>query len=87
MDNLVFDSYALIAFFDDEHSAGKVEQLLKESERDQIHLLISAINAGEIWYSYAKTSSEAFADDVVNKIETIGLEHLTYTSRHLVLFN
>ena len=50
-DRLVLDSFALIALFQDEPGAAKVESLLEESSKAQCALFISAVNLGEVAYT------------------------------------
>lgn len=45
MANIVFDSYAMLAFFRDEPGKEKVEQLLNETAADKHTLFMSCINA------------------------------------------
>jgi predicted nucleic acid-binding protein len=48
----VLDSNALIGFFEDRvGAAAKVEGLLGEAVRDDVPLLISAVNWGEVFYT------------------------------------
>ena len=56
MKGFVLDSYALIAYFEDEQGANKVEQILEQSERDKINLVMSIINWGEVYYSIYRSS-------------------------------
>ncbi len=65
----VFDSWAIMAFLNNEASAEKVEQLILSSRQQQSAMLITVVNLGEIWYSIARTRSESFAD---NKIDELG---------------
>ena len=47
----VLDSWALIAFFEDEPVADTVEELIHRAGLDRHKLLMSVINWGEIYYT------------------------------------
>ncbi len=70
----VFDSWALLAFLEDEPSAGKVEDLITQANESRGRLLISVINLGEIWYSLARSRSEKAADQAVDEIVRLGFK-------------
>lgn len=58
----VLDANALIGFFEDrEGTAGKVEHLLGEAARNDLPLLMSAINWGEVFYTEWRYRGEAKA--------------------------
>ena len=70
----VLDSFALVAFFEDEPGAEEVErQLLKAEEAGQ-RLLMMAVNLGEVWYSIARTDSEKMADEKIREIQGMAIE-------------
>lgn len=73
---MIFDSYALIAFFDDEPSAAEVEKLLADARQNGTKTSISVINAGEIWYNYARKFSEDFADEMIAKTREMKIEFI-----------
>jgi predicted nucleic acid-binding protein len=58
----VLDANALIGFFEDrEGTAGKIERLLGEAARQDLPLLMSAINWGEVFYTEWRYRGEAKA--------------------------
>lgn len=58
----VLDANALIGFFEDrEGTAGKIEHLLGEAARQDLPLLMSAINWGEVFYMEWRYRGEAKA--------------------------
>jgi len=71
---IVFDSWALIAFFDDEPPAEKIEQIISDAINRNQQLLISVINLGEIWYSYSRAQSETLADEVILHIRSLNFK-------------
>ena len=70
----VYDSWALLAFLEDEPSAGKVEDLIAQANESRGRLLLSVINLGEIWYSLARSRSEKTADQAVEEITRLGFK-------------
>jgi predicted nucleic acid-binding protein len=76
MKKWVFDSWALLAFLEDEPSAGKVEGLIARANETQGRLFISGINLGEIWYSLARSRSEKTADQAVVEITNLGFKRV-----------
>ena len=50
MKNVVFDSYAILKYYQDEDGAYKVEDLLISSQQGALKAYISEINLGEIYY-------------------------------------
>jgi ribonuclease VapC len=71
----VLDSYALIAFFEDEPGADKVRELIvKAEEKKATKLVMSVVNLGEVWYSIARSSSANKAEETVSEIEGMAIE-------------
>ena len=58
MTTKVLDSWALMAFLNDEPAAAEVERLLSKSGNGEIRLLMCIINWGEIYYSVSRTHGE-----------------------------
>ncbi len=50
MKNILFDSYAILKFYQDEDGADKVEELLIASRRGDFKAFMSEINLGEVHY-------------------------------------
>jgi PIN domain nuclease of toxin-antitoxin system len=70
----VLDSYALMAFFEDEPGADFVRGLIHKSVESDTTLLMSVVNLGEIWYSIARTNSAEMADQYIHEIKGMGIE-------------
>lgn len=70
----VLDSYALMAFFEDEPGADFVRGLIHKAVENDTTLLMSIVNLGEIWYSIARNNSPELADQYVNEIRGMGIE-------------
>jgi ribonuclease VapC len=47
---ILFDSFAILKYYQDEAGADKVEKLLRSAERGAIGAFMSEINLGEVYY-------------------------------------
>jgi len=70
----VLDSWALLAFFQDEPAAEMVEQLLAKAESGRLSLLLSVVNWGEIYYSTMRKVSREAAERTVGSIAEMPVE-------------
>jgi PIN domain nuclease of toxin-antitoxin system len=70
----VLDSYALMAFFEDEPGADLVRGLIHKAVESDTNLLMSVVNLGEVWYSIARTNSPETADQYIHEIKGLGIE-------------
>jgi ribonuclease VapC len=50
MKSIVFDSYAILKFYQDEKGADEIEKLLMSAQNGDLKAYISEINLGEIYY-------------------------------------
>jgi predicted nucleic acid-binding protein len=64
---VVLDSWAVLAYLEDEPAAEGVQSIMDEAHDAGIPLLMSVVNAGEVWYSVARGRTEKHADDNVLK--------------------
>jgi predicted nucleic acid-binding protein len=70
----VLDSWALIAFFEDEPAAEEVENLLVKAEAGTHRLLLSVVNWGEIYYNTMREVSQAAAEQTVREMAGLTIE-------------
>ena len=71
---VVLDSWAIIAYLEDEASAESVADIIADAHEQDIPLLMSVVNAGEVWYIVARESSAADADASINQLRDLGIE-------------
>ena len=69
----VLDSYALMAFFEDEPGADTVRSLIFKAEEGIVELLMSVVNLGEVWYSIARSNSPELADQYIDEINGMAI--------------
>ena len=74
---IVLDSWAVLAYWEDEKSGQAVAELLSEAGEHDIPVLMSVINAGEIWYILAREVSETEADRASHELRQLGIEFKT----------
>jgi len=70
----VLDSWALLAFFEDEPAAEEVEKVLLDAERGRHKLLLCVINWGEIYYSVMRRISQEAAEEKALEISGMPIE-------------
>ena len=81
----VLDSWALIAFFEDEPAAEQVEKLLAQAAADKHKLLLSVVNWGEIYYNTMRKVSQEAAEQKAREIAGLTIELVPVeTDLHLV---
>lgn len=70
----ILDSYALLAFLQDEPGAQAVEDLILQAQDGKIDLAVCVINLGEVWYSISRTMSAEIADHYIQQIQSMPIE-------------
>jgi len=70
----VLDSWALIAFFEDEPAADAVEKLLQQAADEKHKLLLSVVNWGEIYYNTMRQVSQEAAEQKAREIAMLPIE-------------
>jgi len=70
----VIDSWALIAFFEDENAAEEVERILNLASVNRCKLFMSVVNWGEVYYSTMRKTSREVADKVAGQIASLPIE-------------
>jgi len=68
----ILDSFAALAFFQDEPAAGRIEELLVKSARAEVQLVMAVVNLGEVFY---KTFREFGADRANAVLELLLYEY------------
>lgn len=71
---LVFDSWAVMAYLEDEPAAERVADMIADAHEDDTPLLMPVVNLGEVWYIIAREASEAEAERGVAELLQLGIE-------------
>ena len=70
----VLDSWALIAFFEDEPAAEAVEKLLQQAADEKHKLLMSVVNWGEVYYNTMREVSQQAAEQKAQEIAALPID-------------
>jgi len=73
---VVLDSWAVIAYLEDEEPAARVADIIADSHEQQIPLLMTVVNAAEVWYIVARQTSAADADSSIKQLRDLGIEFI-----------
>ncbi len=71
---LIFDSWAVMAYFEDEPAGQKVADLIGDAHENETDLLMSVVNAAEVWYILAREVSEGEANKTISEMRQLGIE-------------
>ena len=70
----VLDTWAVIAYLEDEPSGEKVEDLIATAHEEQIPIYMSVVNVGEVWYTVAREVSEEEANASVKVLSDLRIQ-------------
>jgi len=73
----VLDTFALLAYLQDEPVAARIEKLLENAKKEKCRLFISLINLGEILYITERRGGVAKAQDALALIRQLPIEVLS----------
>lgn len=71
---IVLDSWAVIAYLEDEPAAERVADIIADAHENNTPLLMSVVNLGEVWYIIAREASDAEADRCEKELRQLGIE-------------
>ena len=71
MKKVLFDSHAILKFYQDEPGADKVEHLLLTAAHEKSLTYISEINLGEVYYQIIRRSGHASAGNILEQFYTL----------------
>lgn len=70
----VLDTWAVIAYLEDEPSGEMVEDLIATAHEEDIPIYMSVVNVGEVWYTLAREVSEEEADASVKSLRDLRIQ-------------
>jgi len=70
----VLDSWAVIAYFEDEPAGGQIADLIASAHETGIPVFISVVNVGEVWYITAREISSEDADTIVKELRDLRIQ-------------
>jgi predicted nucleic acid-binding protein len=71
---MVVDSWALLAWIRDEPAAARVNAILQDADAGKVHLYMSWIDAGEVYYMLARKHSPQVADEFLARLPSLSLQ-------------
>jgi len=69
MKRYVLDSYAMVAYFEDEKGADRVAQVLKQLIRGKAKGFMSVVNWGEVYYNTMREQGVSEAEKVILQLD------------------
>jgi predicted nucleic acid-binding protein len=70
---IVLDSWAVLAYLEDDRAGRQVSDMIIGAHERGVTILMSVVNAAEVWYFLARKVSAAEADRGVNGLGQIGI--------------
>jgi predicted nucleic acid-binding protein len=71
---LVFDAWAVLAILQGEAAGQKALDLMADCLESSGEVLMTTINAGEVWYNVARRRSESDADRAIEELRAWGIQ-------------
>ena len=71
---IVLDSWAVIAYLEDESAGEKVADIIVDAHEHDIPLLMTVVNAAEVWYIVAREASVGDAEASIKQVRDLGVE-------------
>ncbi len=70
----VLDSWAVLAYWEDEPAGLRIADLIADAHEQGIPVMMSVVNACQVWYILAREVSEVEADQSVAELAQLGVE-------------
>jgi len=67
----LLDSFAVLAWIQDEEGSQFVEDLLYRAQKQQEEVLLNIVNLGEVFYRSARVQDISFARDILEKLKLL----------------
>ncbi|GEA14249.1 MAG: hypothetical protein PWR22_1747 [Moorella sp. (in: firmicutes)] len=74
MKKYVFDSYAVLAYLQNEPGADQVEAIIEEAQNEAAQILMSAVNLGEVAYIIERAAGTKKLNEAMALLETLPIE-------------
>ncbi len=71
---IVLDSWAVLAYLEDENPGKQVAEILANAPERGTSLLMTTINAGEVWYILAREVSQTEAERAITDLKRLGIQ-------------
>jgi len=74
MKQYVLDSYAMIAYFEDEAGADRVAQILRQLIQGKAKAYMSVVNWGEVYYNTMREEGVTEAEKVILQLDKFPIQ-------------
>lgn len=71
---LVLDSWAVIAYLEDEPAGQQIAQLISSAHASDVPVMMTVVNVGEVWYIIAREVSEEDANSSVKQLRDLRIQ-------------
>ncbi len=71
---LVMDTWAIIAYLEDEPSAQRIADMIANAHEEEIPVYMTVVNVGEVWYNIAREISEEDANSSVKELHDLRIQ-------------
>jgi predicted nucleic acid-binding protein len=71
---LVLDTWAVIAYLEDEPSGQQVADLIANAHEDEVPIYMTVVNVGEVWYTIAREVSEDDANQIIKELRDFRIQ-------------
>jgi predicted nucleic acid-binding protein len=71
---IVLDTWAVLAYLADESAGERVADVIATAHEEGTPLMMTTVNAGEVWYILARRVSESEADQGISGLRQLGIE-------------
>lgn len=80
----VLDACALIAFFNDEEGADKLEILFEQAQENQVELYIGSVNLFEVYYNALRSTSTLAANELLTDLYSLPIAIMDHIDPSLI---
>ncbi len=74
--SIVLDSWPVMAYLQGEPPVDRIIEIIADAHDHGDSLLISVVNAGEVWYSIAKRGGTDAADSAIAMMRSLGIKFI-----------
>jgi ribonuclease VapC len=71
---VVLDSWSILAYLEDEPSAQQIADIIASANEEDIPVMMTVVNAGEVWYIIARELSEQEADQSIRELDNLRIQ-------------
>ena len=71
---LVLDAWSILAYLEDEPAGQQVAEVIADAHENGTPLMMTVVNAGEVWYITARETSEDDADRTILELAQLGIQ-------------